>query len=73
MGGLSSSTGSGATYYTFERGTTIYTNRPTNWSGYVGLAYPSDYIYIFANEVDETCFNDGYNCRTAMGAVPTSS
>ena len=73
LGGLSSSTGSGATYYTFERGTTIYTNRPTNWSGYVGLAYPSDYIYIFANGVDETCFNDGYNCRTAMGAVPTSS
>ena len=70
---IDGSTGSGATYYTFERGTTVYTNRPTNWSGYVGLAYPSDYIYIFANGVDETCFNDGYNCRTAKGAVPTSS
>ena len=73
LGGLSSSGGSGATYYTFERGTTVYTNRPTNWNGYVGLAYPSDYIYTFANGVDETCFNDGYLCSTSDGAVPTSS
>ena len=40
---------------------------------YAGLAYPSDYIYTFANGVDETCFNDGYNCSTSNGAVPTSS
>ena len=64
---------SGASFYTFERGTTVYTNRPTNWSGYVGLAYSSDYIYTFTNGVDETCFNNGYNCRTSNGAVPTLS
>ncbi len=64
---------SGASFYTFERGTTVYTNRPTNWSGYVGLAYPSDYIYTFANGVDETCFNNGYSCKSSSGAVPTSS
>ena len=56
--------------YTAERGTSVYTNRPTNWSGYVGLAYPSDYSYTFANGVDETCFNNGYNCG---GAGATSS
>ena len=64
---------SGASFYTFERGTMVYTNRPTNWSGYVGLAYPSDYIYTFANGVDETCFSNGGNCYTSNGAVPTSS
>ncbi|MDO4376509.1 MAG: hypothetical protein Q4C38_00005, partial [bacterium] len=73
LGGSSSYAHSGASYYALERGTTVYANRPTNWSGYVGLAYPSDYIYTFANGVDEMCFNNGYNCRTAMGAVPTSS
>ena len=73
LGGASSSSGSGASYYTFERGTEVYTNRPTNWGGYVGLAYPSDYIYTFANGVDETCFNNGSKCSTSNGAVPTSS
>ena len=73
LGGASSAIGSGASYYTFERGTTVYTNRPTNWSGYVGLAYPSDYIYTFVNGVDETCFNNGNECSTSNGAVPTSS
>ena len=70
MGGTGTSSHSGAIYYILERGTTVYTNRPTNWSGYVGLAYPSDYLYTFANGVDETCFNDGYNCYSG---TPTSS
>ena len=73
LGGSNGSSLSGASSYTFERGTTVYTNRPTNWSGYVGLAYPSDYIYTFANGVDETCFNNGKNCETSKGAVPASS
>ena len=63
---------SGASFYTFERGTMVYGTNPTNWSGYVGLAYSSDYIYTFANGVDETCFNNGSKCTTP-GAVPTSS
>ena len=72
LGGLNSNSysHSGATYYTFERGTTVYGTNPTNWSGYVGLAYPSDYSYTFANGVDETCFKDGYNCDSG---TPTSS
>ena len=31
--------------YTAERGTTVYTGRPTTWTGKVGLMYPSDYGY----------------------------
>ena len=32
-------------FYTYERGTTVYTGRPTEWQGKVGLIYPSDYGY----------------------------
>ena len=32
-------------FYTYERGTTVYTGRPTEWQGKVGLMYPSDYGY----------------------------
>ena len=70
LGGPNNNSHSGSSYYTFERGTTVYGTNPTNWSGYVGLAYPSDYIYTFANGVDETCFNNVDNCG---GAGTTSS
>ena len=32
-------------FYTSERGTTVYSGRSTNWTGKVGLMYPSDYGY----------------------------
>ena len=31
--------------YEYERGTTVYTGRPTEWTGKIALAYPSDYGY----------------------------
>ena len=31
--------------YGYERGTTVYTGRPTTWTGKIALAYPSDYGY----------------------------
>ena len=31
--------------YEYERGTTVYTDRPTTWPGKIALAYPSDYGY----------------------------
>lgn len=31
--------------YESERGTTVYTERPTTWIGKIALAYPSDYGY----------------------------
>ena len=31
--------------YEYERGTKVYTDRPTTWTGKIALAYPSDYGY----------------------------
>ena len=41
----SSSNGLASHWYTYERGTTVYSGRPTEWQGKVGLMYPSDYGY----------------------------
>lgn len=59
--------------YTWERGTTVYSGRPTNWTGLVGLMYPSDYAYTFANGVNDTCYSDIYNCRSSSGGNSSSS
>ena len=32
-------------FYGYERGTDVYEGRPTEWSGKIGLMYPSDYGY----------------------------
>ena len=32
-------------WYGYERGTTVYSGRPTEWTGSIGLMYPSDYGY----------------------------
>ena len=32
-------------FYRYERGTTVYSGRPTTWTGKIGLMYPSDYGY----------------------------
>ena len=48
LGGTSydnASNGLASHWYTYERGTTVYTGRPTEWQGKVGLMYPSDYGY----------------------------
>ena len=63
LGGASNSRLSGEEYYAFERGTRVYSGRPTSWSGKVGLMYASDYIYTYAYGVDDTCYNNGYECR----------
>ena len=41
----SSSNGLASHFYKYERGTTVYSGRSTNWTGKVGLIYPSDYGY----------------------------
>ncbi len=41
----SSSNGLASHWYRYERGTTVYSGRPTTWSGKVALMYPSDYGY----------------------------
>lgn len=59
--------------YTWERGTTVYSGRPTNWTGLVGLMYSSDYAYTFANGVNDTCYSDIYNCRSSSVGNSSSS
>ena len=41
----SSSNGLASHWYGYERGTTVSSNQPTNWTGKIGLMYPSDYGY----------------------------
>ena len=49
LGGASSyksaSDGLTSHFYSYERGTTVYSGRDTSWVGKVGLMYPSDYGY----------------------------
>ncbi len=63
LGGATNWSGLGApNYYTFERGTTVYSGHTTSIIKNVGLMYPSDYVYTYANGVDTTCFTSGSNC-----------
>ena len=41
----SASNGLASHFYGYERGTTVYSGRPTYWIGKIGLMYPSDYGY----------------------------
>ena len=62
LGGSSSFSGLYANdYYTFERGTTVYSGRSTEWTGKIALIYPSDYMY--AGDLSK-CSKDGYNWDT---------
>ena len=61
--------------YEKERGTTVYSGRPTTWTGKIGLMYPSDYGYAAdftkckdASGNDLTIYNyasnvNDYQCR----------
>ena len=47
-------------FYERERGTTVYSGRPTKWTGKIGLMYPSDYGYATSGGSTtnrETCLN----------------
>ena len=44
----SSSNGLASHFYGYERGTTVYSGRPTTWTGKIALMYPSDYGYATA-------------------------
>ena len=75
LGGLSSSDSDTnnyqnaitSTWYTYERGTEVYEGRPTEWTGKIGLMYPSDYGYATSGGSitnRETCLNTAlYNWK----------
>ncbi len=50
----SSSNGLASHFYKYERGTTVYSGRSTNWTGKVGLIYPSDYGYATSGNSSAT-------------------
>ena len=45
LGGHSNQNATAEAFYGYERGTTVYSGRPTTTTGYIGLMYPSDYGY----------------------------
>ena len=72
LGGSNTSVGGAETYYTWERGTTVYSGRSKNWAGKIALMYPSDYTYTYALGVDNICYTNGDNCYSSQGAAPTN-
>ena len=64
LGGVSSTSNISSSFYTSERGTTVYAGRPTEWIGKIGLMYPSDYGYATSGGSTtnrETCLNTELN------------
>ena len=71
--GGGNSVGSAENQYTFERGTIVYSGYSINWIGKIGLMYPSDYAYTYADGVDNKCYTDTFNCRTSnTDFIPSS-
>ena len=59
LGGYSSSGATTEAFYGYERGTTVYGERPTSTTGYIGLMYPSDYGYsALSSSCTSSCTND---------------
>ena len=70
LGGYSSGSVTAEAFYGSERGTTVYSGRPTSTTGYIGLIYPSDYGYSALSEdcVRTTILNKyylTYGCESA--------
>ena len=49
------------TMYEKERGITVYSDRPSAWTGKVVLPYPSDYVWA---SLDSDCTSDISKCNT---------
>ena len=68
LGGHSAYLSTADTFYTAERGTTVYSGRPTSWTGYIGLMYPSDYGYsVLASSCARTTDLGSYDNATCAG------
>lgn len=70
LGGWNSNTLYPNQIYGYERGTTVYSGRPTSWTGKIALPYPSDYVYAtdlvkcpnkqLINYNDSTCASNNW-------------
>ena len=68
LGGYSSASATASTFYSAERGTTVYSGRPTTATGYIGLMYPSDYGYsVLASSCARTTNLGSYSKSTCGG------
>ncbi len=68
LGGYSSASATAESFYGYERGTTVYSGRPTSTTGYIGLMYPSDYGYsVLSSSCARTTNLSSYNTATCAG------
>ena len=68
LGGYSSNSATAEAFYGYERGTTVYSGRPTEWEGKIGLMYPSDYGYsVLASSCARTTNLSSYGTSTCAG------
>ena len=68
LGGYSSNGATTEAFYGYERGTTVYSGRPTSTTGYVGLMYPSDYGYsVLSSSCARTTNLASYSSATCAG------
>ena len=58
--------------YEYERGTKVYTGRPTTWQGKIALAYPSDYGYaVDLSKCSQTLSNYNNSACTSNNWMKT--
>ena len=67
LGGYSSESATAEAFYGYERGTTVYSGRPTSTTGYIGLLYPSDYGYSVLSSSCARTTNLGSESATCAG------
>ena len=69
LGGYSSIKTTTEAFYGYERGTTVYSGRPTSTTGYIGLMYPSDYGYsVLSSNCARTTTLNNYEISKCAGA-----
>ena len=67
LGGFTDSLNFNAeTFYSYERGNSVYSGRQINTIENISLIYPSDYIYTYALGINNTCYNDAKNCNQSL-------
>ena len=68
LGGHSSISATAEAFYGYERGTTVYSGRPTTTTGYIGLMYPSDYGYsVLSSSCARTTNLGSYSSASCAG------
>ena len=68
LGGYSSTDATAEAFYRYERGTTVYSGRPTSTTEYIGLMYLSDYGYsVLSSSCARTTNLGSYNSANCAG------